>query len=236
MKKFLSFMMAILMSVTLVAGCKKDDGDDELTLAEVNQFLNTSYPDAEGIVLRMDLANTVAVIPYTHINGPRHERIFYALVNFQYDMETYVKYQVTYVSCTCRDPNVNYWSTAYVELTKPKYAQNTRLKTLSYDLDGSGHYTAGFWGDSGLSSEYPIPNSSETTYQDIKEKFIPLLINKTQTEIDAFSTVDDMKTSGTMSDALYTEFAGASVSTNNILRILHALFDYHEATWYNTEA
>lgn len=225
MKKFLSFMMVVLMTAMLAVGCK--DKEEEISLSDVNAFLNTSYPDGEGIVLRMDLANTVAVIPYTHINGPRHERIFYALVNFQYDMETYVKYQVTYVSCTCRDANVNYWSTAYVELTKPTKAQNTRLRKLSYDLDGTGHYTAGFWGDSN-----PIPNTNQTTYQDIKDNFIPLLINKTKTEIDALSTVDDMLSGGIMDQSTFDAFTGASVSTNNILRILHALFDYHANTWY----
>lgn len=226
MKKFLSFMMVVLMTAMLAVGCK-DKEKEEISLSDVNAFLNTSYPNGEGIVLRMDLANTVAVIPYTHINGPRHERIFYALVNFQYDMETYVKYQVTYVSCTCRDANVNYWSTAYVELTKPTKAQNTRLRKLSYDLDGTGHYTAGFWGDSN-----PIPNTNQTTYQDIKDNFIPLLINKTKTEIDALSTVDDMLSGGIMDQSTFDAFTGASVSTNNILRILHALFDYHANTWY----
>ena len=229
MKKFLSFMMVVLMTAMLAVGCK-DEEKGEISLSDVNAFLNTSYPDGEGIVLRMDLANTVAVIPYTHINGPRHERIFYALVNFQYDMDTYVKYQVTYVSCTCRDANVNYWSTAYVELTKPTKAQNTRLRKLSYDLDGTGHYTAGFWGDSN-----PIPNTNQTTYQDIKDNFIPLLINKTKTEIDALSTVDDMLSGGIMDQSTFDAFTGASVSTNNILRILHALFDYHAATWYTAE-
>jgi hypothetical protein len=222
-------MLVMLMGLTLAAACGKKE---EITLAEVNKFLNKTEVSKKGeIVFQMDMGNTVAVIPFTHINGPKNEWYFYALVNFQYDMETYVKYQVTYLSCTCRDAKVNYWSTAYVELNKPTKPENTRLKALSFDLDGTGHYTAGFWGDSD-----PIPNASATTYQDIKENFIPLLINKTQTEIDAYSTVDDMLSSGAMDQATYDEFAGASVSTNNIIRILHALFDYHTEYYYGNTA
>ena len=37
-----------------------------------------------------------------------------------------------------------------------------------------------------------------------------------------------------MSDEMYTTWTGSSVSTNNILRMLHAVFDYHTKTWYQT--
>ena len=239
MKKFFSFLMVMLMGITLAAGCK-DKEKEPTTLADVNAFLN------DKVNMNMDLANTVAVIPFDHINGPRNEWKFYALINFQYAEKSYVKYQVTYLSCTCRKANVNYWQTAYVELTTSQDdPEKAKLRKLSFDADGTGAYTAGFWGDSS-----PIHSETDSSkivasyekmetapgsgvyYPSIKEDFIPLLIGKTKAQIDTYNTVDEMNEAGAFSDDLYDSFTGASVSTNNILRILHALFEYHANTWW----
>ena len=329
MKKLFKLMASMLTCVLLITGCggKGNDGDrtegcsDELTLEELNAMLNDSTN------MNMDLANTVAIIPFNHINGPRNEWKFYALINFQYKERSYVKYQVTYLSCTCRAATYNYWQTAYIEMTTSQSdPKNAKLKALSFDQDGGGHYTAGFWGDSNpitasgrivtTYDEY-IDSSSDTittfnigtnkyiiTYEDgemanvikgehkypisddsfaigstnysitydgetpvsitdgtntyeienqipgiytendegvegyyyptIKNEFIKdLLIGKTHQQIDAWTTVDTMLTSQAMSQELFDAFTGASVSTNNILRILHAVFDYHAATWWD---
>ena len=241
MKKIFSFLMVMLMGITLAAGCKNNE-PEEMTLEDLNAMLN----DSEN--MNMNLANTVAIIPFNHINGPKNEWKFYALVNFQYKERTYVKYQVTYLSCTCRAANVNYWQTAYVELTIPTKSENAKLKTLSFDADGTGVYTAGFWGDSDPIHSESDPseiiatyNKTETSagsgvyYPSIKEDFIPLLIDKTKTDIDKYNTVDQMKQEGALSQDMYDSFTGASVSTNNILRILHALFEYHTNTWWDAE-
>ena len=325
MKKIFKLLASMLTCVLLISGCGKGNTDgcsDEMTLEDLNAMLNDSEK------MNMDLANTVAIIPFNHINGPRNEWKFYALINFQYKERTYVKYQITYLSCTCRAANVNYWQTAYVELTTSQSnPENAKLKALSFDKDGTNHYTAGFWGDSNpitssgkvvtTYDEY-IDSSSDTTttfnigalkytlayedgsivnvvrgehkyavnnnafvmdsvnytinynettpvsvtdgtntydvtvntagiyttndqgvegyyYPTIKNEFIDdLLIGKTHAQIDAWSTVDNMLSGQAMSQELYDAFTGASVSTNNILRILHALFDYHTATWWET--
>ena len=232
MKKFLSFLLLVLLGTTVVTGCNNDNDDTsesggtctggDMTLDEINEIIqNEEHWDSS-------YGNPVALIPFNHIDGPKNEWKFYAIVHFQSKEATYVKYQVTYLSCTCRDKNVNYWSTAYIEMTTPKNSDNAKLRALSFDQDGTGHYTAGYWGDSD-----PIPNG--TTYQDIKDKFIPLLINKTHTQIDSYNTVVQMNSADVLSDELYDEFTGASVSTNNILRMLHAVFDYHAKTWWTTE-
>jgi len=245
MKKIFSFMLMLLMSVTLVAGCDKDKKDEkaecagggDMTLEDVNNYLN------DDTIANMEFGNVVAVIPFTHINGPREEWKFFALVNFMYKelSENYVKYQVTFLSCTCRSANVNYWSTAYVELTIPDSGdpEDAVLRKLSFDKDGTEHYTAGYWGDSdpiysgdrivATFDKTPIdPNDlSKGYYPSIREDYIPLLVGKTKAQIDAYNVMDDMKTSGAMSQEMFDGFTGASVSTNNILRILHALFKYH---------
>ena len=148
MKKFLSFAFVILMGITLAVGCK----DRETSLDDVNAFLNDKK------TMNMNFANTVAIIPFNHINGPRNEWKFYALVNFQYKTRFYVKYQVTYLSCTCRTADVNYWQTAYIELSLPTSGnpEDAVLRSISFDKDAmdnadgtnDGHYVAGFWGDS----------------------------------------------------------------------------------------
>lgn len=329
MKKIFSFLMVMLMGITLAAGCKKDNDNEkaEMTLEDLNAMLN------DKVNMNMDFANTVAIIPFNHINGPRNEWKFYALINFQYAEKRYVKYQVTYLSCTCRTANVNYWQTAYVELsTNVKDPENAKLKALSFDLDGTEHYTAGFWGDSNpivsastgktiaTYSEYEeatesiskvkladnktytvvfgdggvaaslergdetfkIESNSATVgsttytanydedvlvsfsaggttynvetkhagiynetdekyyYPTIKNEFInDLLIGKTKAQIDKYNTMDDMVVTSSnpnnvMSQELYDSFTGASVSTNNILRIIQALFKYHSETWFTT--
>ena len=69
----------------------------ELSLSDVNNFLNTSARLGEGTK-----ANQVAVIPFNHIDGPKEEDLFYAFVPFKYVARNYVKYQITFLACTCR--------------------------------------------------------------------------------------------------------------------------------------
>ena len=67
------------------------------------------------------------------------------------------------MSCTCRTSDVNYWQTAYVELTTPTDPEKAKLRMLSFDADGTGVYTAGFWGNSS-----PITSGGQivTTYDE----------------------------------------------------------------------
>lgn len=252
MKKILSFLFVMLFSFTLITGCKdkeKDPGDTEtctqggdMTLEDLNKMLN------DKVNMNMNKANTVAIIPFNHVNGPGDEWKFYALVNFQYEdiMEGYVKYQVTYLSCTCRTADVNYWQTAYIELDLPEsgVANDVKLRKLSFDKDGTGHYLAGFWGDSSpildeatQSEVIATYEKTETSpgsgvyYPSIKEDFIPLLEGKTKAQIDSYNKMVDMKDAGVMTSDAFDSFHGASVSTNNILRILHAVFKYHAETY-----
>jgi len=248
-KKILSMLLAVSSILSLSAcennpngqndssvDCTKCEvGEKEMTLEDLNAMLNDSE------TMNMDLANAVAIVPFNHINGPRNEWKFYALINFVSKEKKYVKYQVTYLSCTCRTANVNYWQTAYIEINLPQSGQTANdvtLRKLSFDIDGSGHYHAGFWGDSDPicdeGTQQPVATyDNKEEYPElpsIKEDFIPLLIGKTKAQIDAYSTCDDMTEK--IGDKLVRDaFAGASVSTNNIIRILQATFAYHAATY-----
>ena len=189
--------------------------------------------------------NKVTLIPFTHINGWSAEWDFFALVNFEYKTKTspkFVKYQVTYLSCTCRDKSVNFWQTAYVELSIPASgnADDIKLQYLSYDVESGDHYTAGFWGDSG--TLHPIDNSAyDVTYEDIKTAFIPYLVGKTKAELSPLSVTSDIDAADFASDMAGTmfhgeqvtldHFYGASVSTNNMIRVVNSLMDYHAARY-----
>ena len=201
--------------------------DGSLDLDAINEFLNTSADMGEG-----SIANAVAIIPINHINGPRDEHDFYAFVNFKYKARNYIKYQITYLSCTCRSADVNYWMTAYVELTLPDSGniEDSKIRTLSFDYDAEGHYLAGFWGDSN-------PTPAGNTYEEFKEQYIPFFVGKDYAYIKTLDVVEDID------PALYAEgegrenltldtFTGSSVSPNNIIRMLNALYEYHATDSY----
>ncbi|MCR4626171.1 MAG: FMN-binding protein [Treponema sp.] len=211
-----------MIQAGLIEQANPCDAGGTITLETINKYLNESADMGAG-----SIANVVAVIPIDHINGPREEHDFYAFVNFKYKARNFIKYQVTYLSCTCRSAEVNYWSTAYVELTLPKSGNidDSVIKYLSFDYDSEGHYLAGFWGDSN-------PTPAGATYEDFKKEYIPFFVNKDYKYIKTLNTSDDIAPedySAGEGRANYKidSFAGSSVSTNNIIRMLNALYKYH---------
>lgn len=234
MKKILKNLLVCAMLLPLAACSSAPANPDQpsneggtcsyenMTLEEINKFLNESADLGEGSV-----GNVVAVVPINHIDGPRNETNFYAFVNFKYTARNYIKYQITYLSCTCRSADVNYWQTAYVELSLPDSGkiEDAEVKYLSFDQDSAGHYLGGFWGDSN-------PTPAGATYEMFKEEYIPYFTGKTYSLISTLSTQDDIDaadySAGEGREALTLDtFSGSSVSTNNIIRMLNAVFEYH---------
>ncbi|ABR50775.1 hypothetical protein Amet_4707 [Alkaliphilus metalliredigens QYMF] len=194
----------------------------DVTLEMVNEFLNQSGDLGPG-----SIANPVAVIPFAHIDGPQNESDFYAFVNFEYQSRDYVKYQVTYLSCTCRSAAVNYWQTAYIELSLPssKNPDDVVLRHISFDQDASGDYLAGFWGDSD-------PTPAGVTYEVFKDEYISFFNGKENSYLQTLSTMwdidmDDYTAGEGREDFEIDTFTGSSVSTNNIIRIIDGMMDYH---------
>lgn len=228
---------------------------------QINQILNAGDLSTSG------RGNVVAVIPITHINGPKDIDQFYAFVNFKYASRNYIKYQVTYLSCTCRAANVNYWQTAYVELTLPesKNPLDSKIRFLSFDDDSSAegdNYLAGFWGDTGTS--HPMPGTNvmydynENAMKDgqpfpvseqvsLKKEYISFFPGKDGNYIKSIAgcsstvgpvdNIDPKDYASGEGRENYTldAFTGASVSTNNIILMLDALYDYHATDAYFSE-
>lgn len=228
MKKVFRLFLALVMVFGLFTSIPKTVvAEGEIDLEKINKFLNESAALGEG-----SKANPVAIIPINHIDGPGNEDQFYAFVNFKYAARDYVKYQVTYISCTCREASVNYWQTAYVELTYPesKKIEDAEIKALSFDKDPKGKYNGGFWGDSD-----PIPNG--VTYEQIKTEYIPFFIGKKVSEINGLNTIKDIdlaKYQEGEGRSAYTIdlYTGATVSTNNIIRMLQAITKFHGTDSY----
>ena len=206
LRKVLTCMLLVAVSVAAASAA-------DLSLSEVNNFLNTSARIGEGTK-----ANQVAVIPFNHIDGPKEEDLFYAFVPFKYVARNYVKYQITFLACTCRPADLNVWSTAYVELTLPSSGKidDAEVKFLSYDSDSTGHYLGGFWGDSN-----PSPIAPTATFEKFKAEMLPYYIGKKYAELAGYNQISDFR------DFNIDAWTGATVSSNNTLRAVQALFVYH---------
>ena len=215
-RRFLALLLCLMLVIPAAAHA------GEISLGDVNDFLNGTAKLGEG-----SKANQVAVIPFNHIDGPKDEDLFYAFVPFKYVARSYIKYQVTFISCTCRSADLNVWSTVYVELTTPSSGkiEDSAIRTLSFDADSTGHYLGGFWGDSN-----PPPTAPNATYEKVKAEMIPYYIGKTYGQLMGYSTIDDFADYAEgegRADLTVDAFTGATVSSNNILRIVQALFAYH---------
>ncbi len=224
-KRMLALFLCLLMIVPAAAFA------DDLSLTDVNDFLNNSAKLGEG-----SKANQVAVIPFDHIDGPKDEDLFYAFVPFKYVARSYVKYQLTFISCTCRSADLNVWSTVYAELTLPSSGliDDSAIRTLSFDADSTGHYLGGFWGDSN-----PPPTAPTATYEKFKTEMMPYYIGKTWSQLKGLSTIEDMAdySQGEGREELSIDaWTGATVSANNILRAVQALYAYHATdSWFDAD-
>ncbi len=145
---------------------------------------------------------------YTHVDGHGEERDITAFVLFEYEQLATVKYQIAYIACTCRGPEVNYWTVAFVEIDK----SDNSIATISYDEDSSGHYTAGMYGDSTVSWDgVPVAELFDTFIDES-------IVGKTEAEIDSYEAMH----------GAVDAYTGATVTPNNAMRMLQGLFEYHK--------
>ncbi|SNR87830.1 hypothetical protein SAMN05446037_1001186 [Anaerovirgula multivorans] len=165
--------------------------------------------------------NDSRIIPYQHIKHGSAEE-YAAVILFEYQMDNYTKYQISYLSCSCRAASANYQHLLYVEINNNNdSAQEATIRDIEFQ----------FWGDSAVNPENGM------TYEMIEKEFLPYLIYKSKAEIDAMTTLKDIKDAdqvernGNMYDFV-DAYTGATVSVDNTLTILHALFEYHTEKYY----
>jgi len=202
MKKLLTIVAAFLLIFVLV-GCEANT--------------TTTATPTSGIT----------ILEFPHLDGHGSEIMKQMPILFEYEMRDYVKYQISFVACTCRSPRDNYWSVAYVDISKT----TGEILYISFDKDSSGHYEAGVWGDSN-----PIPETGITYENHFKVDFIPWLVGQTAESLDGINIFYDV-TPAVYSDYANTKpinepemidaYAGSSVSTNNMIRVMKTLLAYH---------
>ena len=163
-----------------------------------------SYGQQKGILVEN-------AFKYTHVNGHKHEEEMTAFVLFEYEQLKSVKYQVAYIACTCRGPEVNYYSVAYVELSK----DDGSVQYLSYDLDSDDHYIAGMYGD------------SETSWDGTEVKELFAKFRKDHLDGKSQAYINGLKAMHGDVDV----YTGATVTPNNAVRMLQGLFKYHNAKY-----
>ncbi|MCL2518054.1 MAG: hypothetical protein FWF15_05770 [Oscillospiraceae bacterium] len=154
---------------------------------------------------------------FTHYTSGGTAETYKAVILFEQSISTFTAYQVAFVSCTCRDALVNYYTVCYVELlnTKPS-SDEAAIRAISFGNN------MGLWGDS--NPNYYI---SEYTQEYMDEHFVQKLVRAAKVEFDAW------KGYGMQLDCIDADtIAGATVSTSNITSMLKSLFQYHAEKYY----
>jgi len=192
MKKHIPKALAIFLSALLVTGCGSSPASES----------NSPFTE----------------FTYTHYSSGGTAERYQAVILFEQSNSTFTAYQVAFVSCTCRDALVNYYSVCYVELlnTKPS-ADEAAIRAISFGDN------RGLWGDS--NPNYYIP---EYTQEYMDEHFVQRLVRATKGEFDAWGGY------GTQIDGIDVDaISGATVSSSNITSMLKSLFQYHADKYYH---
>lgn len=201
--KHLGLMSLLLLVLVVFTAC--DSADD--TDGAADAATETEAPAASSDAISVENA-----FMYRHVDGHQEERDFPAFVMFEYEQLETVKYQVGFIACTCRGPEVNYWSVAYVEINKA----DSTIATYSFDEDTGGHYTAGLYGDS-------VTSWDGTPVQELfYEQFIP--------EYIMGASAEEIQSYEPMHGEVDT-YTGATVTPNNSMQMLKGLMDYHAANY-----
>lgn len=198
-RRFTLILLAAL--VALFAGC---DNADSSSSSDSEEPATETTQEATGIPVEN-------AFYFQHVDGHGNETDMLAFVLFEYEQLRTVKYQVAYLSCTCRSAEVNYWSVAYVELNK----SDGSIAHISYDRDAEDHYHAGLYGDSEESWDgAPV--------EDLFGVYIEETIEGASQE--SINAIEPMH-----GDA--DAYTGATVTPNNAVRMLQGLFEYHNARY-----
>ena len=197
MKKIVAvFTMVIL----LITGCTQSTVTTQ-SAEDIKNSINPEFNEFE----------------FTHYSSGGTAEIYKAVILFEQNVSTFTSYQIAFVSCTCRDAVVNYYSVCYVEILNTKQtAQEAAIRTITFGNN------MGLWGDSNPNYYFP-----EYTQEYMDEQFVQRLVRATKDEFDSW------KGYGTQLDCIDVDaVSGATVSTGNITSMLRSLFSYHAEKYY----
>lgn len=124
----------------------------------------TGAPAAAGV------PGAARIIPVTHIDGFGTPTDELAWIAWEFEAQTFVRYQIVYISCTCRQESVNKQSMLFLEIAKGK--SGGRIHRIFFD----------FWGDSQVMPE-------GYTRKQIEEGYVPKFVNVKSADIDPIDTI-----------------------------------------------
>lgn len=110
------------------------------------------------------------LLPFTHIDGFGTRTDNVAWIAWEFEAIDFVKYQVAYISCTCRPDSINKRSLLYVEIAKGGTGGKTRKVWFDY------------WGDSPS-----MPDG--TTREEVETGFMPKLVNVKASTLDGIDSM-----------------------------------------------
>ncbi|MBQ0014934.1 MAG: hypothetical protein KBS82_06415 [Oscillospiraceae bacterium] len=204
MKKILSILLLVALLLTTFTACTS--GKEE---------------DAKGTGKTTDIENPYDMFHYTHYASGGTPEEETAVVLFEQSNATFTSYQIAFISCTCRDPSVNYYSVMYIELLNTKQnPEDASIRAITFS-DGKG-----LWGDSN-----PTYGTTNYTPEYFNENFVQPMVGKTKADFDAWGGYKK-QIEGIDVDAV----TAASVSTSNITSCIKSLFEYHVNKYYKTNA
>ncbi len=167
--------------------------------------------------------NTIEFNHYVRFGGSEKLK---ATILWQYDSDAYTKYQVAYTSYVCSDASVNYNNVIYLELTSKGSKEDSIIRNISFStIDENGtSFNVGLW------SDYKEAYGKEF-YSEIEKDLLPKLkymkysdvVNIDNKGYGGFRNIEGMK-----EDAI----SNGTVSANNVISIIKAIFDYHIETHY----
>lgn len=147
---FLAIAAALAALALLVGGC-------------------TSAP-ASGSAAVSVPSGTERILPYTHIDGFGTPSDQVAWLSWEFEALDFVKYQIDYISCTCRPDSINKQSLLYVEIAKG--GTGGKIRKVWFD----------YWGDSPY-----MPDG--TTREEIETNFMPKLVNTKAADVETLDTM-----------------------------------------------
>lgn len=123
-----------------------------------------------GATAAASVPGAARILPVVHIDGFGTPTDELAWIAWEFEAQTFVRYQIVYISCTCRQESVNKQSMLFLEIAKGK--SGGRIHRIFFD----------FWGDSPVMPE-------GVTRKEIEDGYVPKFVNVKSADIDPIDTI-----------------------------------------------
>lgn len=141
-----------------------------IALALISALVFASCVGAPATAPAAAMPGAARILPVVHIDGFGTPTDELAWIAWEFEAQTFVRYQIVYISCTCRQESVNKQSMLFLEIAKG--STGGRIHKISFD----------YWGDSPV-----MPEGVKRA--EIEERYVPRFVNLKRDGIDAIDTI-----------------------------------------------